>query len=371
MSNYIFRLAEENDESELRDILKSNPLCVTREICMAFQKNPNFFYASKIGSRLTQVIIVKYRRNSKIAGLGVRSIISTYINGKVCNIGYLGNLRAVSNYRNPTLLSRGHRYLKTLHQDKKVPIYITTILEGNIYAKNLLTSQRAGLPAYYDFGTYHCVSISLLGKKKKISGDFEIKRGSTKKLDEILECMQRNGSQKQFYPFYTKEDFISNDGILRDFRIEDFYIALKNDKVVGVIAKWDQTSFKQAIVTAYKGKIKILKPFYNLTAKVLRCSPLPKPNSQLHYFYVCFIAIDYNDLQIFKELLKAIYNDTLDAGYSCFLVGLHSKDPLLEAMREYHYITCKSRLYVVCWQDGEFFLKILDDRIPYLEISML
>jgi len=369
MSDYSFQLAEESDEAELRDILKNNPM--NGDIRISFLRDPNFFYAAKIGNHFSQTIIIKDVRNNKIVGLGTRSIISAYINGQICNVGYLNNLRLDSRYRNATLLTRGYQYLKTLHQDEKVPFYITTIIEGNKYAEDLLTSQRAGLPVYHDFGRYHCVAISVFGKKKKISGDFQILKGSRQKLDEILDCIERNGSQKQFYPFYLKEDFLTNEGILRDFQIEDFYIALKNDKVMGVMAKWDQINFKQTIVTAYKGKMEVLKPFYNLGAKVFGYPSFPVPNSQLKFFYLCFIAIDSNDLQIFRELLRAIYNDTVGLGYSYFLLGLHLRDPLLKALKEFHYYKYYSRLYVVCWEDGENFYKNLDNRIPYLEISIL
>lgn len=369
MNDYIFQLANENDEAELREILKNNP--IDGEISIVFKRDPNYFYATQIGNRFNQVMIVKNRRIDKIVGLGNRAIYPAYVNGKICHLGYLSNLRLDNNYRNSLLLSRGYQYLKSLHQDKKTPIYITTIIEDNKFANNLLTSQRAGLPIYHNFGIYHTIAISLSGKKIKKKGNFEIKKGSIERLDDIIDCIHRNGSQKQFYPFYTKEEFVSGNGILRDFKIEDFYLALKKDKIIGVLAKWDQTNFKQTVVTSYKGKMKLVKPLYNLYARVFRYSPLPKPNSPLNYFYISFIAIDSNNPQIFQELLQAVYNDTIGLRYPYFLVGLHSRDPLLKAVREYPHITYKSCLYIVYWEDGKEFFRGLDNRMPYSEISML
>lgn len=369
MSSYIFQLANGNNEAELRGILENNP--IIGKISIVFKRDPNYFWAAKVGSRFNQTIIVKDKKINKIVGLGNRSIYSAYLNGKVCHLGYLSNLRINNNYRNSLLLSRGYQYLKSLHQDKKTPIYITTIIEDNKLANNLLTSQRAGLPTYHKFGTYHTLVVPTSGKKRKNNGDFEIKRGSKEKLDEIIDCIHRNGSQKQFYPFFNKEDFISGNEILRDFKIEDFYLALKKDKIIGVVAKWDQSNFKQTIITSYQNQMKFTKPFYNLYARVLGYPPLPKPNSSLSYFYLSFIAVNSNSPQIFRGLLQAIYNDTDCSKYTYFLVGLHTRDPLLKVVKEHWHITYKSYLYIVYWKDGEEIFKELDNRIPYLEISML
>lgn len=364
MNKITFELAKDFDDEALQKIIVNNPM--DGEIQISFQRRPSYFYAEEVKGKFYQIIVAKDNQN--IIATGTRSIRPLFINGKVIDVGYLSDLRINKSYRNKTTLAKGYQYLYKLHQDKKVSIYITTIIEDNIEAINILTSKRVNLPAYHDIGRYCTMAISLFRKKKGLlNPDFEIVRGCNALLREIVDCMQRNGQKRQFYPFYTIDDFTS----LRDFDIHNFYVAVKNNKVIGVLARWDQRSFKQNIVTGYKGKIKIIKPFYNLGAYLFGFSKLPQIGTELKSFYISFIAIDSDDLQVFRRLLRAVYNDSIGADYSYFLVGLHSQDPLLKIVEEYHHIKYNSRLYVVCWEDGENLYKNLDNRIPYLEIATL
>jgi len=55
-----------------------------------------------------------------------------------------------------------------------------------------------------------------------------------------------------------------------------------------------------------------------------------------------------------------------------FMAGLHERDPLLPVLRQYRHFPYASRLYVVCWEDGEEDFGNLDDwRVPYLELGAL
>jgi hypothetical protein len=53
-----------------------------------------------------------------------------------------------------------------------------------------------------------------------------------------------------------------------------------------------------------------------------------------------------------------------------FMVGLHETDPLLAVVRRRGraYVT---RLFLVCWGDGEPLRRGLDRRTPYLELGAL
>lgn len=369
MSKIIFQLAEESDDSAIRRILRSTPM--DGNIRLSFQREPSYFHTTKVEGKFSQILIARNTGNNDIVGLGSRSIRPIYINGEVWDAGYLSSLRINKSYRGTTLLASGYKFLRDLHQDKKALIYLTTIQEDNKRAIKTLTSKRAGLPTYHDIGSYCTTAVNLFRKKKGITGDFKITRGAKEHIEGIMECIHRNGVEKQFYPYYSKEDYFSGNSRLRDFRVEDFYLAISKNKVIGVLAKWDQSHFKQNVVTGYNGRMKLIYPFYNLCARFGCFSPLPAPNSQLKSFYISFIAIESNDIEIFRALLREVYNSHVGTSYSYFLVGLHSRDPLLRALEEYRRIEYKTRIYVVCWEDGEGIYKKLDDRIPYLEVGTL
>jgi len=370
MSKFCFEIASMKDDPALKELLKANPM--EGQIEVIFQAEPSYFNAVNVQGKECQIIIARQKKDNKIIGFGTRALRLAYLNGKVDKLGYLSNLRSRKEYRNGTLLARGYNYFKQLHnEDKKVRFYTTTIIEENAFAQKILTGKRSGLPAYHDWGLYYTFAVIPHKKKRLLHPNIKIEKGSKDRLGEIVSCMQRNGSKKQFYPYYTEEDFYNSNGFLQDFNIADFYVALRNNKVVGVIAKWDQSNFKQVIIGAYKGRIKILKPLVNSAAKIFGFPEIPLPNSQLQAFYVSHIAIDSNDSEIFRALLNHIYNEHVGSKYTYFLVGLHSRDPLSQTLKHYWHIKYKSRLFIVYWDEDSNFFKKLDDRIPYLEIGTL
>ena len=369
MSRYIIETATPTDDEGLKKILGEDSM--GSHIQLAFQREPSFFQANRLGNNFSQVVVIKDKISNKIIGCAGRSTKLMYVNGEVKEIGYLNNLRISREYRNGNLLSRGFKYLKELHRDGRVPIYLETIIEGNTHAMDILTSKRLELPVHSGWGDYYSVAVNIFRKKKNIKNSIKIEKGSTDRLSDIVECLQRNGATKQFYPYYKKEDFISKNRAIGKFNINDFYVALKKDKVVGVLAKWDQRESKQVVVTGYKGMMKIRKPIFNVGAKIFGFSALPQPGSQLNFYYVSFIAIDFNNVEIFRSMLRTLYNDSIGMGYSYFLIGLHADDPLLKVAREYNRIVYKSRAFIVYWEDGEKFYRDLDNRVPYLEIATL
>jgi len=368
MSKFTFQLAQEKNDPELREILRINH--IEGDMCVSFQREPNYFYASKICNHFQQTPVVINKDNQRIVGFGSRIIYEAFINGQKRPLGYLSNLRLNRECRNSTIIPRAYRYLNELHEDKRVSLYVTTVIEDNHYAKRLLSSQRAGLPTYRDYGVYNSFSIFPL-KKQKLSGHYVMERGSHARLDEILDCIYKNGSQKQFYPYLSKDFFLSKNGVLRDFCIHDFYIAIKQDRVVGVLAKWDQSHFKQTIIEGYNGKLKWIRPFYNRCAKILEYPQLPDTKVPLNFFYISFVAIDNNNVDIFKDLLATVNNDAIDSQYSFFVVGLHSEDDLKDCIKGYRNIVYKSRLYIVYWEDGKDAFSSLERRMPYLEVGIL
>lgn len=370
MNHFNFYLAQETDDVSLRKILKETPM--DGRIKLTFKREPNFFYATRVEGELSQVIIARESIKQEIGVLGCRSVKSVYMNGKEAKVGYLSGLRIHPHYRNSTLLARGYQYLHACHQDHKVPFYLTTISQDNQHAIDLLTQQRATLPAYIDLGMYCTSVIDLSRGRKQHTGTMKVVKGDLCYLDPIVECLNRNGREKQFYPVYTRDLFLSRNGRLRDFNIEDFYVAIDGDKVVGVMAKWDQSSFKQIMVNGYKGFFSRMLPLYHLSAGLLGLPRLPNPGSQINYFYVSFMAIDSNEPEIFRSLLQAMYNVSINTQYDYFMIGLHETDPLLKIVRaDYRFVKFDCRLYIACWDDGRDSYQQIDGRIPYLELATL
>ena len=363
-SGFELALATPEDDLELRELLRHSP--VPSPISVTFEREPSFFGACGIRGDHVQVCIGRDRRTGKIIGMGTRSISSGFINGEPTPLGYLSDLRLDPPYRGGTLIARGYRLLKQLHEDRRTPLYTTVIFTENQAALTTIASGRAGLPQYHDRGTIHSPGINIRGAKPPIDADCEIIRGSEDLLPDIVECLNRNNSQRQFAPVHTISMFRDR---WRKFCIEDFHVAVRGRNVVGLVGCWDQSSYKQTRIVGYGSRLRWMVPLGNILRPVTRMVRYPKAGEEVSYFYLSFIAIDNNNLQLFRALLRSAYNAAVGAGYLYAILALHERDPLLPALSEYSLTPFFGRLFCVTFEDGTALVRKLDQRLPYVEAS--
>jgi hypothetical protein len=363
-SRFEIELAAAADDRELRELLRSSP--IPGQISVTFEREPSFFDSCHIRGDFFQVGVGRDRTTGRIIGLGTRSIAPGYINGQPQPLGYLADLRLEPQYRGGTLIARGYRFLRKLHEDRRTHLYTTVIFSENHAAIATIASGRAGLPQYHDMGTIHSPGINIRRAEPPIDAGCKILRGSQDLLPEIVECLNRNNSRRQFAPVHTAAMFRDQ---WRDFRIEDFHVAMRGSKVVGVVGCWDQSSFKQTRVTGYGSRLRWVVPLANLLRPVTRVPKYPKPGEEVAYFYLSFIAIDDDNLPIFRALLRSAYNAAVGLGYLYAVLALHVRDPLLPALRDYSLTPFSGRLFCVTFEDGEDLFRELDGRVPYLEAA--
>jgi hypothetical protein len=362
----VFRISERRDEAALRRLLKENPM--PGEISIAFSREPDFFLAAGVEGGNMRVIAGE--DGETLAGFGSMCVKKLYINGRPGEMGYLSGLRADKKYRGGIHLFRGLRWFRNIHPENKVPYYLTTIAEDNKPAMAILAANRPGMPVYNKRGLYLTRAINIYGKKPEIKG-FNIIRGSAENFEGILECINRNGAKRQFFPYYTKEEFLQGGGPLLGLNAGDFYAVEKDGKITGACAKWDQSAFKQNIINGYSGRMSLIKPLYNAAAGIFRYNPLPPKGGELKSFYLSFMCADDNDPEILGALVRRIYNDSAGSGFHYFLAGLFEGDPLMPAFKNYIGVTYRTRFFLVCWEDGAGDIGALDDRLPYLEAATL
>lgn len=340
----------EADNQEVLDLINST--YIKGEIEVLFSKEPIYLEAMQTTADIVHPVVGKC--NNKVEVLGTRSIKKVYINGKEEMLGYLSDLKISTKAKKIHALSQGFQFMKTLMDDKKAKLHIATIIDDNRQGKIALTwkNKSPNVPNFYDLGvmnTYFVVPIFPKFCEKKI----KIIKGSLETMDKIVKFLNTEGRKKQFFPVYTKEYFLN----LPNFSPNDFYIALKDDEIIGVMAKWDQTPFKQVVIKKYNGHWGWIKHF------------LPKINQPIKQFYLSFIAIENNNNEIFEAILNRIYND--NKHYKYFSLILHTNDCLNNSLKKYFNIKYKSRLYITEFMTDTKIKDLIDDRIPYLELVSL
>lgn len=363
-SGFEIAVATPADDLELREVLRNSP--VPGSISVTFEREPSFFDSCRIRGDFFQTCLGRDRKSGKIIGLGTRSVALAFINGETTPLGYLSDLRLQQKYRGGTLIARGYLFLRKLHEDHRTRLYTTVIFSENHAALTTIASGRGGLPRYHDQGTVHCPGLNIRGARPPIHAGCEIVRGSEDLLPEIVACLNRNNSRRQFAPVHTAAMFRNR---WRDFRIEDFHVAMRGSAVVGVVGCWDQSSLRQTRVAGYNPRLRCVAPLANILRRVTGGPRYPKTGEEVPYFYLSFIAIDEDNLQIFRALLRSAYNAAVGTGYLYAILALHERDPLLPALREYSLTTFLARLFCITFEDGDSPVRELDGRVPYVEAS--
>jgi len=157
----------------------------------------------------------------------------------------------------------------------------------------------------------------------------------------------------------------------KDFQPSDFYVACRDNKVIGVLGKWDQSAFKQTRVISYGRRLRWMVPAANAVKTLLGAALFPEPGQYVPFFFVSFIAVDQDDVGVFRALLRHVYDDAVGSPFRYAMVGLHERDPLLAALEDYSLTPFAGRLFCVCFADGEHVYRSLDGRVPYVEAATL
>jgi hypothetical protein len=304
----------------------------------------------------------------RIAGFASRSVRTLYFNGSPQPVGYLSNLRARPRYRSTGLLARGFAFTRKLHADGRTRFYLATLAEGNEQVTSMLTSGRAGLPAFISLGRYHARAIPLHKRPRtpRPRSDISIRPARQGDLPRLIDFWNTEGPGKQFFPQYVADDFFSASATMRDFHPRDLLIAFQQDRIVGTLGAWDQSRLRQAIVEGYRWRW--LRSAYNAWAIFRGLPRLPRPGTMLRYVTAALPVVAGNNSEIFRALLQSMLAQARNAAADYLLVGMHESDPLFNTLRGFRGTSYIGRLYQVSFEQTP---APLDGRPLYLELGLL
>ncbi|MCL4201605.1 MAG: hypothetical protein KJ000_03870 [Pirellulaceae bacterium] len=372
MPRFEFDLATPDDDAQLRRILAVTPM--DGAMSVSLRREPSYFDAAVVEGPFHQTIVARDRSSGRIAAMGARGVRLRWVGGEPVAVGYLSGLRCLPEYRGSGVIPRGYRFFRQLHGDQRTSVYLTTIADRNTAAIRLLTSGRAGLPQYHDVGRYITVAIPIPSSRRaarSLPGKVTIRPAEPADMAGVLDFWNTVGPRRQFFPVYSTEDFFHSAATFRDLRPGDLLLAFRGQQLVGTLAGWDQTAFRQIVVERYCTALRWSRWAYNAWAAIRRQPRLPRPGRMFRWLTAALVVISEDDPSVFEALLDAALVRAAGHGWDCLLVGMHEADPLLACVRRRQAISYDTRCYVVCWSDGEAFRKRLDDRPLYLELGCL
>lgn len=369
MKDYVFDLATAADDASIRRLLRENP--VPARITVSYEREPDYFIGCGTMGPFCQVIVARHLPTGRIVGLACRASRPMYVNGELTEVGYLGQLRVDERFKGRWLVSYGMRYVWELHQDGRVPGYITTIIEDNAVARGVLVERaRPHHPIYRKIGRLLTLVLVLRRPYRNVPSPYTIIQGSEARLVDVVEFLNQHGLKKNFFPAYSMDDFRS-ESVTPHLDSNDLFIALLDGEMVGVMGIWNQSAFKQTVVRGYPWFLNAVRPAYNLVSRFRGGQPLPASGQALKYAYASFVCIKQNEPEIFKVLLRQVCNETSRRGFSHLSLGLEERDPLVAVATNFPHILYPSHVFTVSWAEESQFHEQLDDRILHLELATL
>ena len=367
-SRYIFDLAVPADDAQLRARMAEDRM--EGPIAVSFRREPSYFGSTCVQGHATEIIKCVDTRTSRIVGLGSRSTSLAWVDGKPRRIGYLADLRGAPEVRCGTLLARGFRLLRQLHERDRVPFYTTVIYDGNTSALQSLVGARAGLPVYQDCGRLLTPAIHLdLPRRAIAMRGIEIGRGHPGDLPQLVDFLNRRLRERQFAPVYRVRDFARGRFVNLDAR--NFFVARSRGRLVGTLAAWDQASIRQTHVARYSPLLAALRPLYNLAAHMTPLKPLPAVGARIPFVYLACAAVENDDVDLFRGLLRSACNTLRRGPWHYAVASLHERDPLATVLGECRQIAAAGRLFVVHYPEDAAAVAALESRVPYVEAGCL
>jgi hypothetical protein len=362
-------LARPCDDEELRRILRESPFMGS--ISLSLEREPDYFLASAVEGPFHQTLVLRQAQSGEIIGMGDRSVRPRWVNGRVQAVGYFSGLRCREEYRRgmaaARFLSAGFAGQRRLHEDRRAPFYLISIVSDNAAARRILTGGLPNLPRLRPYTRLFTYAIHPARPIKEFGPN--LRRGTSKSIPAIVDCLDRYGARTQFAPSWTVETLPSE--LTPGLSISDFFLALQGDRVVGCLALWDQGSFKQTVIRGYSGNMARFRKLINLLAPLGGWPSLPQAGTRLNQCFASFLAVDHDDPQVFSTLLRALYNEAARRRFDYLMLGLAEGHPFHRIAKAYRPIVYESQVYLAAWEDGYEQVANVDSRPPALEIALL
>ncbi|HVT57026.1 MAG TPA: hypothetical protein VHR45_01385 [Thermoanaerobaculia bacterium] len=368
-------IATAADEPELRRLLRDHPLA--GEIRVTLEREPDTALAAAVEGEPHATIVAR-RRDGSLCGMGSRTVTDAFVNGRPSRLGYLSQLRLDWEERRRAgllrLLAGGYEKLRGLRAAGEAPFDLTSVVADNRAARRLLGAGLPGLPAYVELEPFVTLVLSpprrgRTWRPEALPAGVTAVRGAPEIMAKVAACLERSRRRYQFAPRFTTAQLVSPVRS-RGLAPRDFHLAVRGGQVIGCLALWDQSGFKQVVVRGYGRRLTLLRPALNRLSPLIGRPRLPAAGELLPHAYVSHVAVDGDDPRIFAALLASAYREA--AGRFLYLVaGFAERHPFLASLRR-RARQYRSVLYAVCWEkEGKAAVAALDGRIPHLEVALL
>jgi len=373
-----FALATRADDSEIRRLLRENPM--PGEISISLEREPDAFGGAQIEGDEHHMIVAR-DDNGRVIAMGNVAIRKRYLNGLATRVGYLGQLRLDCSCRGRAeVIVGGYRFFRELHKSLGVKLYLTSIAADNTRARRLLERSLPGMPKYRPLREFVTLvfrrhrrldfsKVTNYERRELRRQGLELRHGWPNLMPQVVELLNSAAARGHFRPVWSLRELetLQEHGL----RPNHFRVIFEGDRPIACAAIWDQRSFRQAVVQGYSQAMKLARIPLNLIAPLTRWPRLPAVGEGVSTALLSHMVTPPNRPELIRPLVMSLHGSGHTLGVDSIGIGLESRDPRLKVLKILRGMTYRAQLYVVHYEDGREKAEALDDRLCEPEVALL
>jgi S-adenosylmethionine-diacylglycerol 3-amino-3-carboxypropyl transferase len=328
----VAREAVADDNSSLLELAAACPM--EGDIGLSIRRRPDFFALNRLEGDRWRVGVVDGPDGRPVGCISTAER-TVYLNGQPSPSMYVSDLKVHPRHRGTgaadALTTFAHQACRQ-SGGEHVPTFLT-ILAGNRAMERRLQGPR-GLPHLHRITTLRSHSVSLLWPRRPpaVPG-LHVERGEPDDIEEMAALWQKVAPGRQFAPVHDTASLALWIDRAPGLDASCYRLARGADgRLLGFVAFWDQSSFKQTVVTGYSRRLAGVRLAFNAAAPSLKAARLPPPGGELRHLSAVHACVPPGAPAVLRALVVDAYNDLRGSGYSFFSVGLDVTDPLSKAL---------------------------------------
>lgn len=342
------------------------------KVRLAFERYPDYFHGAGVTCEKPDVYVLESQLSAGkeaapivgVFNLGHRRI---FVNGEFRQVRYAHDLRLDHSVRGSEALATCYRYGRDLMaQDEWMQ---AVILAENAPYLAAVRKSREGMPNFYPAGDIETSLITGVRSRSVTDNALEIRPASSADVPEMQAFVDREGRKRQYFPHYQFESLQDGTAYYRDLRIDQFWLAFRAGRLVGMVGIWDQKGFRQSRVVGYQRGLALARPAYNAWCRVGGGLRLPAAGDCFQYLTLHSILCEAGDSDVFASLLRRLHA-RFGAYYDALVCGFFTNDPLSSVPGQFQRRVLKSRHFLLNWADDPR-PALNDTLVPYADVARL
>ncbi len=325
------RNATEADNPALLELAAACPM--EGDIGLSIRRQPDFFALNRLEGDRWRVGVVDGPAGRPVGCIATAERM-VYLDGHPSRSMYVSDLKVHPRHRGSGAADALTTFAREvcLESGGPVPTFLT-ILAGNRAMERRLSGPR-GLPRLRRMATLRSHSVSLLWPRRAPPVDgVRIERAGPHHVEEMAALWREVAPGRQFAPVHDASSLSAWIEDAPGLDPSSYRLARRTDgRLVGFVGLWDQSSFKQTVVTGYSRRLSAVRLAFNLAAPAVGAPPLPPPGGDLRHLTAVHVCVPPDGAAVLRALVVDAYNELRGSGYSFLSVGLDVADPLSVAL---------------------------------------